>query len=132
MYVVFFKFYHKTKSDVNKLNSHHKKSISFKAYELLKRLVVTGKTNVASLDNAYPKNTKLKVLKNVSQRSMKTFYKLSDKYDRDKNGVLSQINEDVSYTKKKISPYSKQLLEKINKDQPRYQKVDELIERYSK
>tara|TARA_B100000886_G_C20359206_1_gene464419 strand:- start:118 stop:510 length:393 start_codon:yes stop_codon:yes gene_type:complete len=130
--MVFFKFYHKTKSDVNKLNNHHKKSISFKAYELLKRLVVTGKTNVASLDNAYPKNTKLKVLKNVSQRSMKTFYKLSDKYDRDKNGVLSQINEDVSYTKKKISPYSKQLLDKINKDQPRYQKVDELIERYSK
>lgn len=129
---MFFKFYHKTKSDVNKLNIHNKKSISFKAYELLKKYVVAGKTNVSSLDNAYPKNTKLKVLKNVSQRSMKTFYKLSDKYDRDKNGVLSQIIGELGYTKKEITPYAKRLLDKINKDQPRYQKIDKLIELYLK
>ena len=129
---MFFKFYHKTKSDVNKLNIHNKKSISFKAYELLKKYVVAGKTNVSSLDNAYPKNTKLKVLKNVSQRSMKTFYKLSDKYDRDKNGVLSQIIGELDYTKKEITPYAKRLLDKINKDQPRYQKIDKLIELYLK
>lgn len=129
---MFFKFYHKTKSDVNKLNIHHKKSISFKAYELLKKYVIAGKTNVSSLDNAYPKNTKLKILKNVSQRSMKTFYKLSDEYDRDKNGVLSQISGELVHTKKRITPHAKQLLDKINKDQPRYQKIDKLIEKYSK
>ena len=129
---MFFKFYYKTKLDENKLNTHRNKSISFKAYELLKRYVVTGKTSASSLDNAFPKNTKLKVLKNVSQRSMKTFYKLSDKYDRDKNGVLSQISDELTYTKKKISPHAKQLLVKLNKNQARYQKIDELIEKYSK
>ena len=130
--MIFFKFYHKTKSDVNKLNIHHKKSISFKAYELLKKYVVAGKVSVSSLDNAYPKNTKLKVLKNVSQRSMKTFYKLSDKYDKDKNGLLSQISNQLGYTKKKITPHAKQLLNKINNNQSRYQKIDKLIENCSK
>ena len=68
-----------------------------------------------ALDNAYPRNTKFKVLKNVSQRSMQTFYKLSDKYSKSKKGVLSQsikANHHL-FHKKKLSSKAKNLLERL-------------------
>ena len=54
----------------------------------------------------FPKNTKLKVLKNVSQRSMKTFYKLADKHIMNKHGVLSQTNN-YKFSEKKNSAFKK-------------------------
>ena len=63
-----------------------------KLMKFLKKFVVDGVVTPEKLDSAYPKNTKLKVIKNVSQRSLKTFYKLSDKYLTDKFGIISQVN----------------------------------------
>ena len=82
--MVFINLYNIAKNQINKSSFKQKNIISFQAYELLKQFVVKGFVNPDVLDNAYPKNTRLKVLKNVSQRSMHTFYKLSDKYSKNK------------------------------------------------
>ena len=72
-----FNIYNKAKNHINKTYFSEKRIISFEAYNLLKKYVVNGLSQPNSLDTAYPKNLKMNVLKNVSQRSMKTFYKLS-------------------------------------------------------
>ena len=122
------KLYSKSKKSINKSSINSKYAISFKAYDLLKRLVVQDIVQPEKLDNAYPKNTKLKILKNVSQRSMRTFYKLSDKYQTNKSGVLSQFNSfEGRRQKRKLSKKAKDLLFKIKNDLPRYESVDYLI-----
>ena len=123
-------FYNKAKKGFNKSTFSNKNAISFQAYELLKKYVVKGIVEPDKLDIAYPKNTKLKVLKNVSHRSMKTFYKLSDRNKKNQRGILSQKNNVVFSSKKKLSPKAKKLLHKINKDLPRYQDIDSLIQQY--
>ena len=123
-----FKLYNKSKKSINKSSINSKYAISFKAYELLKKLIVRDVVQARMLDNAYPKNTKLNVLKNVSQRSMQTFYKLSDKYQTNKSGVLSQFNSfEGKRQKRKLSQKAKDLLFKINNDLPRYESIDYLI-----
>ena len=124
-----FNLYNKTKKNINKSSFKGKNAISFKAYEILKKFVVDGLVTPDKLDDAYPKNTKLKIIKNVSQRSLKTFYKLSDKYLTDKYGIVSQVNntKQISF-KKTLSPKAKNLLSKIKNDAPRYEKIDLLIE----
>ncbi len=125
-----FNFYNKAKKNIDKTYFHEKRVISFEAYNLLKKYVIKGLTEQKSLDKAYPKNLKINVLKNVSHRSMKTFYKLSDHYKKNKNGVLSQLNKfDVD---KKLSSNAQSLLKKINNNQPRYTKIDKFIEKYLK
>ena len=89
----FFNIYNKAKKNLNKSSFNQKNAISFNAYKLLKKYVINGLVSSSALDSAFPKNTKFKVLKNVSQRSMKTFYKLADKHLMNKNGVLSQVVE---------------------------------------
>ena len=124
-----FNLYNKTKKNINKSSFKGKNAISFKAYEILKKFVVDGHVTPDKLDNAYPKNTKLKIIKNVSQRSLKTFYKLSDKYLTDKYGIVSQVNNTKQIPfKKTLSTKAKDLLSKIKKDAPRYEKIDLLIE----
>ena len=125
------KLYNKSKKSINKSSINSKYAISFKAYDLLKRFVVQDIVQPKKLDNAYPKNTKLKILKNVSQRSMKTFYKLSDKYQTNKSGVLSQFNRfEGKRQKRKLSKKAKDLLFKIKNDLPRYESIDYLIKNY--
>ena len=128
----FLNLYNKAKKNINKYSFSQKNAISFKAYELLKEYVVKGWVDPQKLDDAYPKNTRLKVLKNVSQRSMKTFYKLSDQNIMNKQGVLSQPLNIKLENKKKLSPKAKDLLKKINKDLPRYEKIDSLINKIKK
>ena len=123
-----FNIYNKAKYHINKTYFSEKIVISFEAYNLLKKYVVKGLSDSKSLDTAYPKNLKMNVLKNVSHRSMKTFYKLSDYYKKNKKGVLCQSNEFI--VNKKISSKAKDLLKKINNDLPRYSKVDKMIEKY--
>ncbi len=123
-------FYNKAKKDINKSFPNQRNIISFQAYELLKKYVVDGLVAPDKLDIAHPKNTNLKVLKNVSQRSMKTFYKLSDRNRKNPRGILSQVASPTK-TKKKLSSKAKNLLNKINKDLPRYQNIDRLIEKYN-
>ncbi|MFL2679132.1 MAG: hypothetical protein ACJ0GH_01980 [Alphaproteobacteria bacterium] len=124
-----FNLYNKTKLNINKSSFTRKKAISFKAYEILKRLIVSGEVTPDKLDVAYPKNTKFKILKNVSHRSMKTFYKLSDKYFPDRQGVVSQIHNKSIVSKKKLSSKAKILLSQIKSDSPRYTNIDQLIEK---
>ena len=128
----FLNLYNKAKKNINKYTFSQKNAISFKAYELLKEYVVKGWVDPQKLDNAYPKNTRLKVLKNVSQRSMKTFYKLSDQNIMNKQGVLSQHSRIKSDSNKKLSSKAKDLLKKINNDLPRYEKIDSLIDKIKK
>jgi len=123
------KFYNRAKKSFNKSTFSHKNAISFQAYELLKKYVVRGIVEPDKLDSAYPKNTKLKVLKNVSHRSMRTFYKLSDRNKKNQRGILSQANNVDFSEEKKLSPKAKKLLRKINKDLPRYQEIDSLIQK---
>ena len=125
----FFNIYNKTKKNLNKSSFNQRNAISFNAYKLLKKYVVNGLVEANTLDNAFPKNTKLKVLKNVSQRSMKTFYKLSDKHKMNKHGVLSQSNKLVSpdNKKNKLSSKAKALLKLIETNSPRYERIDNLI-----
>ena len=125
----FFNIYNKTKKNLNKSSFNQRNAISFNAYKLLKKYVVNGLVEANTLDNAFPKNTKLKVLKNVSQRSMKTFYKLTDKHRMNKHGVLSQSNKLVSpdNKKNKLSSKAKALLKLIETNYPRYERIDNLI-----
>ena len=125
----FFNIYNKTKRNLNKSSFNQRNAISFNAYKLLKNYVVNGLVEANTLDNAFPKNTKLKVLKNVSQRSMKTFYKLTDKHRMNKHGVLSQSNKLVSpdNKKNKLSSKAKALLKLIETNSPRYERIDNLI-----
>ena len=127
--MVFFNIYNKTKKNLNKSSFNQRNAISFNAYKLLKKYVVNGLVEANTLDNAFPKNTKLKVLKNVSQRSMKTFYKLTDKHRMNKHGVLSQSNKLVSpdNKKNKLSSKAKALLKLIETNSPRFERIDNLI-----
>ena len=128
----FFNIYNKAKKNFNKSSFNQKNAISFNAYKLLKRYVVNGLVDSTALDSAFPKNTKLKVLKNVSQRSMKTFYKLADKHLMNKHGVLSQTNN-YKFSEKKLSfQKAKSLLKLIKSDSDRYTKIDELISKFKK
>ena len=128
-----FSLYNKTKKNINKSSFKGKNAISFKAYEILKKFVVDGVVTPEKLDSAYPKNTKLKVIKNVSQRSLKTFYKLSDKYLTDKFGIISQVNNTKQIPfKKNLSPKAKDLLSKIKNNSSRYEKIDLLIKNLKK
>ena len=108
----FFNLYNKAKKNLNKSSFSQKNAISFNAYKILKKFVVNGLVQPSALDSAFPKNTKLKVLKNVSQRSMKTFYKLADKHIMNKHGVLSQSNNNHKLNKK-LSAKAKELLKLI-------------------
>ena len=130
--MVLFKLYNKTKKNINKSSFTGKKPISFKAYDILKKFVVNGLVNPETLDSAYPKNTKLNVIKNVSQRSMNTFYKLSDKYSTNKLGIISQISIAGPKKKKKLSLKAKELLKKIKTDTPRYENIDLLISKFKR
>ena len=59
---------------------------------------------------------------------MQTFYKLSDKYQTNKSGVLSQFNSfEGKRQKRKLSRKAKDLLFKIKNDLPRYESIDYLI-----
>ncbi len=123
-----FKFYNKAKNHLNKTYFTEKHVISFKAYNLLKKYVVKGLSGQNSLDKAYPKNLRMNVLKNVSRRSMKTFYNLADRYEKNSNGVLCQTNN--FEVKKNLSKKSRALLNKINNDEPRYEEIDSLIKKH--
>jgi len=124
----FFNLYNKAKKNLNKSSLNQKNAISFNAYKLLKKFVVSGLVDPSALDNAFPKNTKLKILKNVSQRSMKTFYKLADKHLMNNHGVLSQTNSiDIHNKKKKLTSKAKKLLKLIETNSDRYVEIDELI-----
>ena len=126
-----FNLYNKAKKNLNKSSFSQRNAISFNAYKLLKKFVVNGLVQPSALDSAFPKNTKLKVLKNVSQRSMKTFYKLADKHVMNKHGMLSQLDNNHSSDKNgKLSTKARKLLKLIKNNSDRYVEIDELIAKF--
>ena len=135
----------KTKSKNNKLSFFSTKfNMSFQAYELLKKFVVSGVIDSDKLDFAHPKNWKPRVLKNISPKSMKTLYRLSDIYEKNSQGMICQnilkkdqpkvikekIEGFISIKSKKLSPKAKNLLEEIRNGKPRYENIDLLIKKY--
>ena len=118
--------------------------MSFLAYELLKKFVISGAINSDKLDFAHPKNWKPRVLKNISPKGMKTFYRLSDIYEKNPQGMIcqnvikknkvkvitSKFESFLSIKGKELSPKAKSLLEEIRSEKPRYKNIDFLIKKY--
>ena len=61
---------------------------------------------------------------------MQTFYKLSDKYQTNKFGVLSQFNRFEGKRQKRKLSKSQRSSFKIKNDLPRYESVDYLIKNF--
>jgi len=126
-----FNFNKNSNKSSYKLPIFYKKfKISFKAYEILKKLVIKKEIPADKLDFVYPQNWKPKIFKNLSSRGLSTLYRLSEKFEKNENGVLSQSYL-THFTKKKLSKKSKKLLKSINNnDKNKYSRIDVLIRKY--
>ncbi len=126
----FNKFYTKSKKNLSFPENKHK--ISYKAYLLLKKFVVLKIIDQSKLDFAYPQKWKPKIFKNLSPRALKSLYRLSDKYEKNSHGIISQTYglENSNSNKKKISKKSYELLKKINNNLPRYENIDLKIKKF--
>tara|TARA_B100000989_G_C19460124_1_gene435834 strand:- start:231 stop:641 length:411 start_codon:yes stop_codon:yes gene_type:complete len=107
-----------------------KYNISFKAYALLRKLILKKKAKQETLDYASPKNWNPKVLKNISPRATKTLHRLSEKYEKNRNGLISQLKTKSNIQKKPLSRKSKILLNKIHNNLDRYENIDVLIRKF--
>lgn len=125
-----FNFKTKNQKENTKLSFFVKKhKISFLAYELLKKFVISQSVSPDKLDFVFPQNWTPKVLKNLSPKARTTLYRLSDNYGKNKKGLICQ-NNNIIHRKKPLSSNATRLLKKINNNQPRYQKIDLLIKKY--
>ncbi len=127
-------FNFKPKKQKNKLPFFVKKNkISFLAYEILKKFVISRDISPEKLDFVFPQNWTPKILKDLSPQARNTLYRLSDNYKKNKKGLICQ-NYNFSLHNKgstvKLSEKAKTLLEKINKNEPRYDRVDMLIKKH--
>ena len=120
----------KIKKENCKLSFFVKKhNISFLAYDLLKKFVVKKIVSPEKLDFAHPKNWNPKVLKSISPKAMQTLYRLSDIYNKNSQGMISQ-KPIMTNNNKKLSPKAEKLLKKIENNQERYDHIDLLIKKY--
>ena len=67
----------------------NKHKISYKAYELLKKLIISKRVDQSKLDFAHPEMWKPNIIKNLSPKAIKTLYRLSDN-KKDDNGLIAQ------------------------------------------
>ena len=99
----FNKFYTKSKNNLSFSENKHK--VSYKAYLLLKKFVVLKIIDQSKLDFAYPQKWKPKIFKNLSPRALKSLYRLSDKYQKNSYGIISQTyGPEIISSKKKEFP----------------------------
>ena len=125
-----FNFKTKNQKENTKLSFFVKKhKISFLAYELLKKFVISQLIPPDKLDFVFPQNWTPKVLKNLSPKARNTLYRLSDNYSKNKKGLICQNNNFVRKSRS-LSPNAIKLLKKINTNQSRYHKIDLLIKKY--
>lgn len=126
-----FNFNKNSNKSFNKLPIFYKKyKISFKAYVILKKLVIQNIVSSEKLDFVYPQNWKPKIFKNLSSRGLVTLYKLSERFEKNNNGILSQSYNINNIKKKKLSKRAEQLLIQIKKeDNDRYSHIDLLIKK---
>lgn len=126
-----FNFSKNSNKSSYKLPIFYKKyKISFKAYEVLKKMVIKNIVSSDKLDFVYPQNWKPKIFKNLSSRGLITLYRLSERFEKNSNGVLSQTYSVSNTKKKKLSKRAELLLKQIKKkDNDRYSNIDLLIKK---
>ena len=127
-------FNFKSKKQKNKLPFFVKKNkISFLAYEILKKFVIDRQIAPEKLDFVFPQNWTPKILKDLSPQARNTLYRLSDNYYKNKKGLICQKNNSSFQNKqlsKTLSKKAKLLLDKINNNESRYDRIDMLIKKY--
>lgn len=127
-------FNFKSKKQKNKLPFFVKKNkISFLAYEILKKFVINRQIAPEKLDFVFPQNWKPKILKTLSPQARNTLYRLSDNYHKNKQGLICQKNNPSFQNQqpsKTLSKKAKLLLDKINNNESRYDRIDMLIKKY--
>ena len=127
-------FNFKSKKKKNKLPFFVKKNkISFLAYEILKKFVIDRQIAPEKLDFVFPQNWTPKILKDLSPQARNTLYRLSDNYYKNKKGLICQKNNPSFQNQqlsKTLSKKAKLLLDKINNNESRYDRIDMLIKKY--
>ena len=127
-------FNFKSKKQKNKLPFFVKKNkISFLAYEILKKFVIDRQIAPEKLDFVFPQNWTPKILKDLSPQARNTLYRLSDNYYKNKKGLICQKKNSSSQNQqlsKTLSKKAKLLLDKINNNESRYDRIDMLIKKY--
>ena len=127
-------FNFKSKKQKNKLPFFVKKNkISFLAYEILKKFVIDRQIAPEKLDFVFPQNWTPKILKDLSPQARNTLYRLSDNYYKNKKGLICQKNNSSFQNQqlsKTLSKKAKLLLDKINNNESRYDRIDILIKKY--
>tara|TARA_B100000941_G_scaffold287628_1_gene263108 strand:+ start:46 stop:459 length:414 start_codon:yes stop_codon:yes gene_type:complete len=127
-------FNFKSKKQKNKLPFFVKKNkISFLAYEILKKFVIDRQIAPEKLDFVFPQNWTPKILKDLSPQARNTLYRLSDNYYKNKKGLICQKNNSSFQNQqlsKTLSKKAKLLLDKINNNESRYDRIDMLIKKY--
>lgn len=127
-------FNFKSKKKKNKLPFFVKKNkISFLAYEILKKFVIDRQIAPEKLDFVFPQNWTPKILKDLSPQARNTLYRLSDNYYKNKKGLICQKNNSSFQNQqlsKTLSKKAKLLLDKINNNESRYDRIDMLIKKY--
>ena len=127
-------FNFKSKKQKNKLPFFVKKNkISFLAYEILKKFVIDRQIAPEKLDFVFPQNWTPKILKDLSPQARNTLYRLSDNYYKNKKGLICQKNNPSFQNQqlsKTLSKKAKLLLDKINNNESRYDRIDMLIKKY--
>ncbi len=127
-------FNFKSKKQKNKLPFFVKKNkISFLAYEILKKFVIDRQIAPEKLDFVFPQNWTPKILKDLSPQARNTLYRLSDNYYKNKKGLICQKNNSYFQNQKPsktLSKKAKLLLDKINNNESRYDRIDMLIKKY--
>lgn len=127
-------FNFKSKKQKNKLPFFVKKNkISFLAYEILKKFVIDRQIAPEKLDFVFPQNWTPKILKTLSPQARNTLYRLSDNYHKNKKGLICQKNNPSvknQQLSKTLSKKAKLLLDKINNNESRYDRIDMLIKKY--
>lgn len=128
----FFNF--KSNKQKNKLPFFIKKNkISFLAYEILKKFVISRQIPPEKLDFVFPQNWTPKILKDLSPEARNSLYRLSDTFKKNKKGLICQTysyNFHQKKSLKKLSKKAKILLKKINNDEFRYERIDMLVKKY--
>ena len=103
------------------------------AYEILKKFVIDRQIAPEKLDFVFPQNWTPKILKDLSPQARNTLYRLSDNYYKNKKGLICQKNNPSFQNQqlsKTLSKKAKLLLDKINNNESRYDRIDMLIKKY--
>ena len=93
-------------------------------------MVIKNQVSADKLDFVYPQNWKPKIFKNLSSRALTSLYRLSEKFEKNSVGILSQSYM-THKAKKRLSKKAQHLLKRINADDNnRYSHIDVMIKKH--